>query len=401
MTLLDVAAAEALIMGRITRMKTQTCALSDTPGRVLAADVAADRDQPPFDRVTLDGIAIAFADWEQGRREFTVAGVQPAGKAALSLGASGQCIEVMTGAMLPEGADTVIAVERLSRQDNVVTVSEPLTVKHRDAIHPRGSDRRAGVTVLPAGSRIGPAEVAVLASVGQARVGVTALPHVAVVATGDELVDVDDRVAPHQIRSTNDRTLEASLLRHTLAQVTRARIDDEPGKLLRRIRKLHDRHDVLILSGGVSMGRFDFVPAALKELGAETVFHRIAQRPGKPMLFAVSRSGKLIFALPGNPVSTLVCMTRYVLPALRAAAGERAATVERAVLAGNVSNSTDLTLFIPVVLASSDSGQLLAEPRPTNTSGDFMALAGTDGFVELPRGTDRWLAGTAVRLFRW
>ncbi len=399
--MLDVAAAEALIMGRITRMESQTCALSEAHGRVLVADVAADRDQPPFDRVTLDGVAIAFADWEQGLREFVVAGVQPAGRPALSLSASGQCIEVMTGAILPEGADTVIPVERLSRQDNVVTVDTPLTVNHRDAIHPRGSDRRAGVTVLPAGTRIGPAEIAVLASVGQGKVDVSALPHVAVVATGDELVDVDDRVAAHQIRSTNDRTLEASLLRHTLARVTRARIDDEPRTLLRRIRKLHDRHDVLILSGGVSMGRFDFVPAALKELGAETVFHRIAQRPGKPMLFAVSRSGKLIFALPGNPVSTLVCLTRYVLPALRAAAGERTATVERAVLTGDVRNPADLTLYMPVVLASSDNGQLLAEPRPTNTSGDFMALAGTDGFVELPRGKDLSPAGTAVRLFRW
>ncbi len=399
--MLDVAAAEALIMGRVRPLDAETCRLTEAVSRVLAGDVAADRDQPPFDRVTLDGIAIVFKAWQQGQREFMVSGTQAAGTPALALENPAHCVEVMTGAMLPEGADTVIPVERLSRDGDTVRVADDTPVEIGQGVHARGSDRRAGSSVLPTGTRIGPAEVAVLASAGQAMVSVSRMPRVAVVATGDELVDVDQPVAPHQIRSTNDRAIAASLSGHHLATVTRTHIADDEKSTLRTVRRLHSRHDMLILSGGVSMGQFDFVPAALKALGADQVFHRIAQRPGKPMLFAVSQDGKLIFALPGNPVSTLVCLTRYVLPALRAAAGLRERPTEKAVLTTDVRNEADLTLFMPVVLGASDEGMLLAEPRPTNTSGDFMSLAGTDGFVELTRGTRSWRTGSVVRLFRW
>jgi molybdopterin molybdotransferase len=155
------------------------------------------------------------------------------------------------------------------------------------------------------------------------------------------------------------------------------------------------------LSGGVSMGQFDFVPSVLTELGAKLVFHKVEQRPGRPMWFGVSARGKPIFALPGNPVSTLVCATRYLLPALRHASGLAPAAPEFVELTQPVEGSPTLTLFAPVTLSSSDRGTLLGKPQATNTSGDFVALAGTDGFVQLAAKRGPHAAGTVARLFRW
>jgi molybdopterin molybdotransferase len=368
---------------------------------VLAEDVAADRDQPPFDRVTMDGIAIAGRDWESGTRKFEIDDTQAAGAPALALGGPARCVEVMTGAMLPRGADTVIPVERITRNGRTAAVDPRATVTSRQYVHPRGSDRRAGELLLEAGTRIGPPEIAVLASAGRAIVAVATLPHVAIVSTGDELVDIDEPLAEYQIRSSNDRAIEASLLRARLASVTRSRLRDDAATLRTKLAALLERADVLVLTGGVSMGQFDLVPGVLSELGARRVFHRVQQRPGKPLWFGVGAGGQPIFALPGNPVSTLVCAARYLVPALRAAAGLTPQPDERVTLAAPADAFSDLTHFMPVKLAWSMSGAALAQPCPTNTSGDFMALAGTDGFVELPPRRGEYAEGTAVRLFRW
>ncbi|HEY8520062.1 MAG TPA: molybdopterin molybdotransferase MoeA [Gammaproteobacteria bacterium] len=398
----EVAEAERLIRERMPRFPATHEPLAACVDRVLAADVLADRDHPPFDRVTMDGIAVAYVDWSAGVREFAVAGTQAAGVPPLALGGPGRCVEVMTGAVLPPGADTVIPVERVERVGGSARVAAGYEPAQGQFIHRRGSDRPAGSRLLAAGQRIGPPEVAVLAGAGCHRVPVTALPRVAVVSTGDELVDVDaPAIAPHQIRSSNDWAIAAALARHRLGTTTRARLPDDVGALLREIGRLHDEHDVLILSGGVSMGQFDFVPRVLEHLGADLVFHRIEQRPGRPMWFGTSRDGKPIFALPGNPVSTLVCTTRYVLPALRAALGATEEPEELATLAEPVELGADLTYFMPVALRASGGGATLVEPRPTNTSGDFVSLAGTIGFVELPRTRRRYEAGDVVRVFRW
>ena len=397
----EVAEAESLILERMPAWPPRAVAIGDSISRVLAETVRAERDQPPFDRVTMDGIAISHDDWAAGRRRFRVTGTQAAGTAALELGKRGDCIRVMTGAPCPDGADTVIPVERLEVSGDDVTVAADAVVATLQFVHRRGSDRRAGDVLLEPGVRLGPAEIAVLASAGKARVEVAGRPRVAAVSTGDELVGVDEPLEPFQIRSCNDFAIEASLRRMDLAEVTRARLKDDPEAMLAAIRRLHESHDVLVLSGGVSMGQFDFVPAVLESLGAEIVFHRINQKPGRPMWFGLSSGGKPVFALPGNPVSTLVCTTRYVLPALRRAAGLDDAPPERVRLAGDVAAPASMTYFLPVKLSSSDEGVAVAEPRPTNTSGDFVSLAYTDGFVELPPGPRVHAAGTVARLFRW
>ncbi len=397
----EVADAERLILERMTPFGSRTLPLADAVGAVLDEAICAERDQPPFDRVTMDGIAIAYRDWQDGRRTFEVIGTQGAGAPALSVSDAGQCVEIMTGAVLPRHTDSVIPVERLTRTPDLARVDDSAKVSQGQFVHPRGSDRRAGSLLLHPGTRLGPPEIAVLASAGCAQVRTAALPLVAVISTGDELVDVDGPIAAYQIRSSNDRAIEASLTRHSVARVTRSRLRDERDIMLEAIRELHDRSDVLILSGGVSMGQYDFVPSVLEELNVDLVFHRIEQRPGRPMWFGLSRDAKPVFALPGNPVSMMVCLRRYVLPALQRALGLQPANTERVTLAADVEFAADLTYFLPVVITWTDAGIGMAEPRPTNTSGDFVSLAGTDGFVQLPRGQKFYPKGTAVRLFRW
>ncbi len=397
----EVADAERLILEQMAPFGTRTLPLADAVDAVLDEAICAERDQPPFDRVTMDGIAIAYRDWQAGTRTFEITGTQGAGTPALSVANAGQCVEVMTGAVLPGNADSIIPVERITRTRDEAQVDDSAEVSLGQFVHPRGSDGKAGSQLLQPGTQLGPPEIAVLASAGYAQVRAAALPLVAVISTGDELVDIEESIAPYQIRSSNERAIEASLTRHSVARVTRSRLRDERDKMLEAIREVHDRSDVLILSGGVSMGQFDFVPSVLEELGVKLVFHRIQQRPGRPMWFGVSRDAKPVFALPGNPVSTMVCLRRYVLPALQLALGLRPASAERVTLAADVEFSADLTYFLPVVVTWTETGIGMAEPRPTNTSGDIIALTGTDGFVELPRGQDIYPQGTTVRLFRW
>jgi len=396
----EVAAAEALILAHMPRFAARQEPLSACSGRVLAEDVRAERDQPPFDRVTMDGIAIAFRDFAAGVRSFEVVGIQAAGAEPLAVGAQ-QCAEVMTGAVLPAGADTVVPVERVQRNGASAAITADATVAAEQFVHRRGSDRAQGSLCLGAGTRLGPPEIAVLAGAGYATALITDLPRVAVMSTGDELVEPGKPIAPHQIRSTNDRAVEASLLLNRLGNVTRARLRDDANALAIAIDRLDAEHDVLVLSGGISMGKFDFVPSVLTELGAKLVLQKVQQRPGRPMWFGVSARGKPIFALPGNPVSTLVCATRFLLPALRQASGLPAARQELVELTAPIEASPTLTLFTPVTLSSSERGTLLAAPHPTNTSGDFVTLAGTDGFVELAAKRGSYSAGTVARLFRW
>ncbi|HUQ51807.1 MAG TPA: molybdopterin molybdotransferase MoeA [Gammaproteobacteria bacterium] len=399
--MIEVAEAEALIAAQMPRFRARHEPLAACGGRVLAEDVLAERDQPPFDRVTMDGVAISFRDWARGVRSFEVQGTQAAGAAPLAVAAPAQCVEVMTGTPLPSGVDTVVPVERVQRSGTIAAIEPTASVTAEQFVHRRGSDRLAGSVVLRAGTRLGPPEMAVLAGAGRGNALVTDLPRVAVISTGDELVEAGVAVAPHQIRSTNDRAVEASVTQHRLGQVTRARLRDDASALAVAIDRLDTELDVLVLSGGVSMGQFDFVPSVLTELGAKLVFHKVAQRPGRPMWFGVSARGKPIFALPGNPVSTLVCATRYLLPALRQASGLTAAAPELVELTAPIEASPTLTLFTPVTLSSSPRATLLAAPHPTNTSGDFVTLAGTDGFVELAAKNGTHPAGTVARLFRW
>jgi len=255
--------------------------------------------------------------------------------------------------------------------------------------------------LLRAGQRLRAPEIAIAASAGMARIRVASQPMLAVISTGNELVEPGEPLLAHQVRRSNAYAIVSALREHGFQRVADDHIRDDAEELRERLRFHLETHDVLVLSGGVSMGRFDLVPQVLSELGVRTIFHKVAQRPGKPLWFGVAPSGAAVFGLPGNPVSTLVCLTRYVLPALRGSLGQSPQPVQRMALAAPVTVTPPLTYFIPVRLEQDDWGRDWAVPAPTNGSGDFTGLVGTEGFVELPPGPNTYARGFVTRLHRW
>lgn len=372
--------------------------VEDAAGRVLRADVAAERDQPPFDRVMMDGIALRYT----GARRLRVQASQHAGDTPVELAEDDCCIEIMTGAVLPPGADTVVPVERISIRDGHAELEEGYEPEPEPGrfIHRRASDHRAGTRLLEAGCLLGAPEIAVLAAQGMASVSVGRRPPVAVISTGNELVPAGVPVAAHEIRQSNGQAILASLRQHGHIESSHVHLRDEPAEMRERLAALLDDFPVVLLSGGVSKGKADYVPGIMAELGVEVAFHRISQRPGKPMWFG-TRGQTLVFALPGNPVSTLVCFRRYVLPALLRGAGHKGETTETAVLGADYRFAPELTCFLPVRMVGAADGTPAAMPAPTNTSGDFTGLAGTTGFVELELEGEQFAAGTPATLYRW
>jgi molybdopterin molybdotransferase len=368
---------------------------------VLRESITATRDQPPFDRVTMDGIAFAFESWQNGRSSFRIAGTQAAGAAPLTLGDPNECIEVMTGAMLPIGCNCVVPVENIEVRDGVAQLRDdaPAPVRNFN-VHARGIDSRRGDLLLASGCHLGPPEVAVIASNGQSHALVARAPKIVVISTGDELVEPGRSLLDWQISRSNVYAVLASLRRHGHTALSQDHIADDLPTLRTRLREHLATNDVLILSGGVSMGRFDYVPQVLEELGVRVVFHKVAQRPGKPIWFGVGAGGQTVYALPGNPVSTLVCLTRYVLPGLLSAQGAAPAAVETMTLAQSYEVKPSFAVFLPVKLAHDLAGQCAA-PHPTQGSGDFTSLIGTLGFVELPPGPRVVTEDVSVPLYRW
>lgn len=398
--MLSVSEAFAITQQHKLALPTERVSLDDALGCVLREPVYADRDFPPFDRVAMDGIGIRFADFASGVQSFQVAGMQRAGQVQQTLTESGACLEVMTGAMLPVGADTVIRYEDSTTQDGVTRITTD-DIRPGQHVHHRATDRRAGDELLPVGTRLGPSELAVAASVGHVSLMVTVLPRVALVSTGDELVDVADTPLLHQIRRSNTYMLRAALASLGIAATLHHIIDDE-AILAERLTVLLADNDVLILSGGVSAGKADFVPDVLARLGVQKQFHKVEQRPGKPMWFGTTSDKGLagtVFALPGNPVSTVLCAHRYVLPYLRASLGLPPDRPTHAQLAAPVTFRPAVTYFLPVRLTSEPDGRLLAHPLPGSGSADFANLLDSDGFMELPADRSDFGVGEAFRVW--
>jgi molybdopterin molybdotransferase len=297
----------------------------------------------------------------------------------------------MTGAVLPHNSDCVIPVERITTKDGIATVEDDYEAERLQF---------AGHEVLGSGRVITPMDVAIIASCGLENVQVSSQPVVRVISTGNELVPPGKPVEPHQVRLSNGPALVAMLSEQGFDKTSDEHLVDEPDLLRKRLAEILDESNVLILSGGVSMGQADYVPQVLDDLGVRLIFHKISQRPGKPMWFGMGSAGQAVFALPGNPVSSLVCCRQYVLPALFQASGRELPPVESAILAEDITFKPKLTCFMPVRLKT-DDGRLLATPVPTNTSGDFASLSGTDGFVELTLEQDEFPEGSAVPLHPW
>lgn len=398
--MLTTAEAQRAIFDAMSEFPAVTVSSKQALGTVLRQTVIAERDQPPFDRVMMDGIALRHADIAAGERKLPVQATQAAGDAALQLKA-GHCIEIMTGAALPAGADCIIPVERIAVNDSAAVIEDGYETQRHQFIHPRASDHAAGTTLLTPGKRITPMDIAILASAGLRDVTVSRKPAISIISTGNELVAPGSPIEPHQIRLSNGPAIEAMLGQHGYDNCHLEHLADDIEVLRDRITAHLDDADILILSGGVSMGKADFVPQVLADLGVNVVFHRVSQRPGKPMWFGIGPQQQAVFALPGNPVSALVCCRHYVIPALDTAAAAMAPLPEFAALAADVTFTPDLTCFQPVRVLSNAAAQTLAMPVKTNTSGDFTALSATDGYVELARDQSHFAAGAVVLLHRW
>jgi molybdenum cofactor synthesis domain-containing protein len=395
--MIPIGDAIRIVLEQTPKLVIESVALSDSLGRILAEDIIADTDLPPFDRAQMDGYAVRAADVTNTPARLRIVGESSAGSGWHHEMKAGEAVRIMTGAPVPVGADAVQQVELTREANGEVEILEPV-VSGRSIVR-RASEIKAGATVLRAGEDIKAAMIATLASFGYAQVKVGRRPRVAVMATGSELVDVDQKPGRDQIRESNNHTIAAYV---ALAGATVARLPlavDDTEELKKQIGKAAEESDVLITSGGVSMGVYDFTKAALKELGAEIYFERVALRPGKPTVFA--RLGNtLVFGLPGNPVSVAVTFNLFARTALRAMQGAKQPELieETAVLARDLKGSIERESYLPAVLRTDEKGTLLAEPLKWGGSSDFVAFARATALINVPKGVKSIEAGNCVTI---
>lgn len=380
--MLTLREAADLIMRQVPPPREETVALADALGRALAEDVAADRDQPPFDKSAMDGFAVRAAD-VPGTLEIVeeiAAGSVPSKRVE-----AGRCARIMTGAPLPDGADAVVKVEDTQTDGSRVAIG--VAAKPGQHVCPRAEDVRAGEVVLRQGATIRPAEIGVLASVGRARVRVVRRPTCAMMATGNELVEVDAVPGDGQIRNTNAHGVAAQVRAMGFACDVLPTARDTLDSLRRGIREGLKR-DVMLLSGGVSVGGYDLVIEALKAEGVEAVLHKVAIKPGKPFFFGV-RGEQRVFGLPGNPVSSFVIFEVFVRPFLGEAAGLASLRREvlRARLVQRYAHRMDRTCFLPARLER-DGNDLAAELVEWNGSADLVGLTRADALAIVPANTE-------------
>ncbi|MBK0379039.1 molybdopterin molybdotransferase MoeA [Mucilaginibacter segetis] len=380
--MITVEEAEKIILARLRDYGTEKVPFEQSLGRVLAEDIKADRDLPPFNRVTMDGIAISFKAIANDISTFRIKATQAAGEEPLSVSGHEECIEIMTGAALSPALDTVIRYEDLTIKDKMATIAIR-DIKKGQNVHTQGSDKKSGDIVAAANQLITPAIISLAASLGKTELLVKTNPRIAIISSGDELVDVADKPTAYQIRRSNNYTINAVLNKHGL-QADMHHIPDEPQITRKQIDHCLHNYDVILLSGGISMGKFDYIPKALDDLQVVKLFHKVKQRPGKPFWFGSHANGTLVFAFPGNPVATFMCLHRYFLTWFRQTMGLPPAKPVYAVLSNDFSFQPDLDYFLQVKLNFTEQGSLTASPVEGNGSGDFANLADTDAFIALP-----------------
>lgn len=382
---LEIVLAEAGVLA------SEEVALGDSLGRVLAEDVRADMDFPPFDKSCMDGFAARREDLPGPLRslECIAAGRLPSREVG-----PGECSRIMTGAMIPKGSDIVFKVEDSEvLPDGRVRFTANKTA---DNIARRGEDLRRNEIVVSSGTFLRPRHIAALASVGQTRPKVRRRPSVGILATGDELVDAQERPGPGQIRNSNSPQLMAQAQEAGCPATYLGTVSDDFEATRRAICSALDRCDVLLLSGGVSMGDFDYVPKALEACGVRILFDQVAVKPGKPTTFG--RAGdKTVFGLPGNPVSTFVIFELFVRPFLMALMGfldRQPLTVVARLTQAIRTRNADREQWLPIAL--DESGD--ATPLPFHGSGHFASLVGMSGLICLPQGVHGHAVGEKVRV---
>lgn len=391
-----VAEASQIVLSHARDFGSEIIPFMESPGRVLAENIHADRDLPPYDRVTMDGIAIRFAALKKGIRSFTIKATQAAGDVPLEISHDDECIEIMTGAALPSSVDTVIRYEDLDVKDGKATILIEDILPNQN-IHFRGRDKKKGEIVAEANQFITPAIINMAAATGRSELAVKRLPRVVIISSGDELVEVNETPSPFKVRRSNNYSVKAVLQQYCL-EPDMLRIPDDAEITKQKISACIGQYDVMIISGAVSEGKFDYVPKALEELSVQKLFHKVRQRPGGPFWFGKHDNGLLVFALPGNPVSTFMCLHRYFLPWLRASWGIKEEKYFAA-LAEDFTFAPQLQYFLQVKLHVNEEGRWLAMPLMGNGSGDFANLVDTDAFMELPLERNNFTKGEVFRVW--
>ena len=387
-----------MVIARVTGpagvLQTESVPLREALGRVLAHDIVSDRDYPPFDRSIRDGYAVRAADTHPNA-QLNCGGELKAGDPPSVSVSAGSCIQIMTGAALPAGADAVVMIEHTSREGDSVKLDR--AVKSGQHVVRKGSEQEVGRTVLAAGTRLGFAELAAAAQVGAAHPVVTRKPRVAVLSTGDEVVDFASTPGPFQIRNSNSVSLGAQIALLGGEPVILGNAKDSLEELRTKI-SAGLGADALILSGGVSMGKYDLVEPVLRELGAELVFDAVAIRPGKPVVFAICKD-KPVFGLPGNPVSTMVTFDLFVQPAIDILSGAepRPLAFIEATLTASLAEKPGLTHFLPALLTWSDDSPNVC-PIAWQGSGDVVAMAHANCLLVVPSERERIEAGQRVQV---
>lgn len=370
-----------LLLGAVSILPIERVRVEAAAGRVLRQEILADRDVPAYDRVMMDGYALRSAGL-LGGRVFHVAGQAPAGREAVIMPETpASCLEVMTGAPLPLGADCIVPVEETNRTGpDEITLAPGFEHVEGRFIHTRGSDGGEGDLLLEAGVLLGSRHIGVAASCGAAWLEVSRKPVVTVFSTGDELVPVDETPAPHQIRQSNGHAIRCALERagHPPGHVET--LADDPDAARGILESRLAASDFVVLTGAVSKGSRDFIPGLLDSLGCARLFHGVAQRPGKPAGCWIGPAGQVVMALPGNPVSALTGLHAFVLPALAVASGVPLPKPRLVIPGARMDGLPGMTQHLPVTLGA--DGRAL--PAPTGNSGDFIGLLKSDGFVTLP-----------------
>lgn len=386
---LELVLSEAPASGRVASLP-----VSEALGLTLAEEVHTDRDYPPFDRAMMDGYAVVAAD---AGKEVTLTGEVAAGQRPGVVVSPGSCVAVMTGAACPPGTEVVVTNEEVTRAGDRVHLPESLVPGRH--VSPRGSECRAGSVVARAGTPLTPLAVAVLTTVGCVRVRVLAPPSVAVITTGDELVPADRLPDEVQIRDSNGPMLAALVQRAGLPAPLMLHAEDEMESLAIALQRAASA-DLVLLSGGVSAGRYDLVPAAIEAFGATPIFHKVTQKPGKPLLFA-KRGDQLLFGMPGNPLSGHLCFSRYVVPVVRRIMGRADEPIRQGRLSTTLEVSARRTLFIQA-RASFEEGEGEARLTPLLGKGSADIFAGLDAnaYLRLPPGEHRLQPGAPVSFQR-
>ncbi|RBI92749.1 molybdopterin molybdenumtransferase MoeA [Elizabethkingia miricola] len=398
MEMISVQQAEEIVLSQYQDYGKESISYDLVIGRVLAEDILADRDLPPFDRPTVDGIAIRFTSYEEGFRSFNIKTIQSAGETSVAIDSEDQCIEIMTGAALDSTVDTVIRYEDITVDNGIATIN--INIEKGQNIHLKGKDKKAGEILVKANQVITPAIIGIAASVGKTSLWVKKLPKIVIISTGDEMISPELTPTAFQLRRSNGVTISSVLEKYKI-KADLIHLNDDYEEIKKELSNCIDIYDILLMSGGVSMGKFDYLPQVCEELGIKKLFHKIKQRPGKPFWFGKSQNQKLVFAFPGNPVSVFMCLHRYFIPWLERSLEIPQSSPLYAILENDIEFPFSLQYFAQTKLQINKQGQLIANIVDTNGSGDFSHLAETNAFVELPLEQNTFRKGEVYKVWQY